>query len=71
MTTDWEQIREQLLTPDTLRLQRLSGVTNLMESLSESLLQSQNQGASSLTCPSCKVLKERVKDSIAVVVKFP
>ncbi|XP_064101455.1 probable E3 ubiquitin-protein ligase HECTD2 [Macrobrachium nipponense] len=54
MTTDWAQMREQLLTPTTLRLQRIAGMMDLMESLSESLLQSQ----SGITCPTCKVTVE-------------
>ncbi|KAK8397422.1 hypothetical protein O3P69_004869 [Scylla paramamosain] len=54
MATDWQQLREELLTPNTLVLQRLSGVVDLMDSLSESLLQSQG----GLTCPSCKVTVE-------------
>ncbi|XP_042209377.1 probable E3 ubiquitin-protein ligase HECTD2 [Homarus americanus] len=54
MATEWEQLREQLLTPNTRRLQRLAVVTDLMESLSESLLQ--NQGG--ITCPSCRVTVE-------------
>ncbi|XP_069974942.1 probable E3 ubiquitin-protein ligase HECTD2 [Penaeus vannamei] len=54
MATEWEQMREQLMTPNTRRLQRLAGLMDLMESMSESLLNSQ----SGFTCPTCKVTLE-------------
>ncbi|XP_069157582.1 probable E3 ubiquitin-protein ligase HECTD2 [Procambarus clarkii] len=65
MTTEWQQIREQLLTPNTNRLRRLAAVTDLMESLSESLLQTQG-----ITCPSCKVTMEETTGRLRQICPY-
>ncbi|XP_018008097.1 probable E3 ubiquitin-protein ligase HECTD2 [Hyalella azteca] len=48
MATDWEEMRMSLRTPNTLRLQRLAAISDLMDSLHGAL-------SGVRTCPVCKV----------------